>query len=139
MVLGGIAACSDHNPTVVFTVDAAAGKSEAGASQDGGGRLDGGTAADAAVATDSGGPVVDVPSAVDLAPDANRIIDLANPLDGGVDRAADFGQAVDSSTAIDSIRTVIDSGGRALDGSGDSALDGGVDSSTVLDGGGTGG
>jgi hypothetical protein len=139
MVLGGITACSDHNPTVVFTVDAAAGKSEAGTSQDGGGSHDAGTAAEVAVAPDGGGPVPDVSTAGDLPPDADRISDVANTLDAGVDRTVDLNQAVDNSPAIDSSRTGIDSAGPAVDGSGGSALDVGADSSAVHDGGGAGG
>ena len=139
MALGGIAACSDHNPTVVFTADAASGKSEAGTSQDGGGSHDGGTAVEVAVATDGGGSVADVPTAGDLAPDASRIIDVGNPLDAGVDRVVDLTQAVDSLTATDTNRTEIDSAGPAVDGSGGSALDVGADSSAVHDGGGAGG
>jgi hypothetical protein len=139
MVLGGITACSDHNPTVVFTVDAAAGKSEAGTSQDGGGSHDGGTGAEVAVAPDGGGPVADVPTAVDLPADAERISDVANAPDADADGTVDLSQAVDIPTAIDSRRTGIDSAGPAVDGSGASALDVGVDSSAVHDGGGAGG
>ena len=139
MVLGGITACSDHNPTVVFTVDAAAGKSEAGTSQDGGGSHDAGTAAEVAVAPDGGGPVADVPTAFDLPADSDRISDVANLPDAGVDRVVDLNQAVDSPTAMDSNRNGIDSAGPAADGSAASALDVGVDSSAVHDGGGAGG
>jgi len=86
LLLGGMAACSDHNPTVVFTVDAAA-KSEAGPAQDVGESYD-------------GRPVAEV--AVDLTPDANPITDVANALDAGVDWAIDLNnQAVDGSSALD--------------------------------------
>jgi hypothetical protein len=144
MVLGGITACSDHNPTVVFTVDAAAGKSDAGTSQDGGGSHDGGTAAEVAVAPDGGGPLADVPTGGDLPPDADRISDVASLPDVGVadvgaDRALDSNQASDSATAIDSSRTGTDSPGPAVDGSGGSTLDVGGDSSAAPDGGGAGG
>ena len=90
--------------------------------------------------------MADVPTAFDLPADADRIIDVGNPpdvgvdrVDVGVDRAVDLTQAVDSLTATDTNRTEIDSAGPAVDGSGGSALDVGADSSAVHDGGGAGG
>ena len=137
LVFGGLTSCSDHNPTVVFKLDAGtAGKSEAGTSQDGGGSHDGGATAEVAVAADVGGPLGDVPLALDLAPETNPVLDVANPLD--VTRAADLNQAIDLSTATDTRRT-IDGAGQALDGPGGTTLDLGIDSSAAQDSGGTGG
>jgi hypothetical protein len=51
LLLGGIAACSDHNPTI--TEDAGtAGKTEAGPSQDAGGSYDAGPVAEFDVGAD---------------------------------------------------------------------------------------
>ena len=131
LALGGITACKDHNPTVVFTGDAGTdGKTEAGAPQDGGGSHDGTAAAEAASATDVGGPTVDVPLAVDLASDVNGVIDVANPVDA--DHAVDLNQAIDSPASIDG-------SGLAVDGTAGPAVDVGVDSSAPHDGGETGG
>jgi hypothetical protein len=140
LVFGGLTACSDHNPTVVFVGDAAAdGKSEAGSPQDSVGGHDGGGAAEVVVAVDAGGPLGDVPLAVDLPPEANPVSDVAN-LD--VNRAVDLFQAIDLPTALP---TTIDAGraidgpGQALDGPGGTVLDLGADSSAAHDGDGIGG
>ena len=137
LVLGGITACSDHNPTVVFTPDAGADakSSEAGTPQDSGGSHDGGSA-EVTVAVDGAGPLLDVSSAVDQAPEVNLVVDVASSQDTGVDRAADL--AIDSSPATDTSRA-IDGADSALDGPGGTPLDVGSDSSAVHDGGGTGG
>jgi hypothetical protein len=133
LVFGGLTACSDHNPTVVFVTDAAAaGKSEAGSPQDSVGSHDGGGGAEVAVAVDAGGPLVDV--AIDLPPEANPVSDVAN-LD--VNRAVDLYQAIDLPTAIDAGRA-IDGAGQALDGPGRTVLDLGADSSAAHDGEGAG-
>jgi len=137
LVLGGFTACSDHNPTVVFVGDAGAdGKSEAGASQDGGGSHDGGVGKEVAVAADTGSVPVDVQSALDRAQETISGVDVANTPD--VNPAADVNHAIDLPTAIDTGRA-IDGAAQAIDGSGGTALDLGVDSSATPDGGGTGG
>jgi hypothetical protein len=135
LVFGGLTACSDHNPTVVFVTDAAAaGKSEAGSPQDSVGSHDGGGAAEVAIAVDAGGPLGDVPLAIDLSPEASPVSDVAN-LD--VNRAVDLYQAIDLPTAIDAGRA-IDGAGQALDGPGGTVVDLGADSSAAHDGEGAG-
>jgi len=114
LLLGGVTACSDHYPTVVFTGDAGVdGKGGAGTSLDGGGNHDGGTATEVAVATDGGGPVVDVSLPVDQASQSNPTPDAATSVDAVV--------------------------GPAVDGSTGTSLEVGIDSSAVHDGGGTAG
>jgi hypothetical protein len=152
IVLGGITACSDHNPTVVFTVDAGTtAKSEAGTSQDGGGSHDGGTAAEAAVVSDVGG-VFDVSLPADLVLEANPI-DAFTSADAGLDLAPDQNQSADGPAVIDVSRSAIDVSpassdlspaaidgvGPGLDGSGGTSLEVGIDSTVVHDGGGTAG
>jgi hypothetical protein len=155
LVFGGLTACSDHNPTVIFATDAATGgKIDVGTSQDGGGSHDGGAAAEVAVVADGGGSPVDVSAIRDLAQESNPVIDVANVPDVGADRAADVNQASDSPPAIDTVRLIDGAGptgagptvdgagptaGPTIDGSGGTALDLGVDSSAAPDGGGTGG
>jgi hypothetical protein len=156
MLLGGITACSDHNPTVVFTADAGIdGKSQAGASLDGGGSHDGGTVAEVAVAADSGGQAADASWPVDVAPEATPISDASNSVDLGVgpDLALDLNQTADSHAAtdvspaaidlgpgaIDLSSAAIDGASPALDVSAGTSLEVGIDSSAVHDGGGTAG
>jgi len=140
MVLGGISACSDHNPTVTFTTDAGTtGKSEAGTSLDGGGNHDGGLAPDAVGAADVGGTAVDVSSSADQALDVNPSTDAANPLDVGVDRQADLAPTVDTSAALDNKGVSVDGAGASLDGPGTASIEVGTDSASASDLGGTGG
>jgi hypothetical protein len=111
LVLGGVTACSDHNPTVVFTGDAGVdGKGEAGIAQDGGGNHDGGTVAEVAVTVDGGGPAFEVLLPVDLAPQGNTIPDASSPVDLGVgpDLALDSNQATDSPAVADVHPAAID-------------------------------
>jgi len=141
LFLGGITACSDHNPTVFFAADAGAdGKAEAGASQDGGGNHDGGTVE---VASDGGGSAVEVRLAVDLTPEltpeANPGIDVPSLADTALDRPPGSDQAVEGPAPTDSNRSGIDSSGPALDGPAGTALEVGIDSSADLDSSGTGG
>jgi len=140
LVLGGITACSDHNPTVVFVVDAGVdGKSEAGSPQDGGGTgHDGGAFAEVAVAAEVGGSVVDVRPAVDQAPDANPPSDVAIPPDVVADQAADLKLSIDSPPAVDADRAM-DGANWVYDGAAAMARDGEIELSAALDGGGTGG
>ena len=149
LVLGGVTACSDHNPTVVFTGDAGVdGKGEAGIVQDGGGNHDGGTVAEVAVTVDGGGPAFEVLLPVDLAPQANPSPDASAPVDLGVgpDLALDSNRTTDSPAAadvrpaaIDVSPAAIDGASPTLDGSAGTSLEVGIDSSTVHDGGGTAG
>lgn len=127
-VLGGISACSDHHPTVVFKMDAAGDvKVEAGAAQDSGAGFDASAAADALIATDGAGPIVDAPSANDVASETNKGVDASNPsADLPVAAFVDSNQVVDGPAAADSA-------GPALDGPAGAALDGGVDSSALHD------
>jgi hypothetical protein len=137
LVLGGITACSDHNPTVIFTADAGAdAKTEAGTSHDGGSSHDGGT--DVVTAKDDG-PASDVLVPVDLAPEASPAIDVASLPDAGSDRAVDQAQALDGAAPTDSNRAERDGAGPALDGPAGTAPEVGIDSSAVHDGGGTAG
>jgi hypothetical protein len=125
LVLGGLAACTDHYPKVVFQTDAGNdGKSEAGAPQDTGAGGETATVPDAPSAVDVGIQGADVPLAVDVALEANRSIDVSS-LDASVD------VAVDASVALD--------GAQAVDGAGTSAIDAGIDSSATVDGGKVGG
>ena len=137
LVLGGMTACSDHNPKVFFAADAGAdGKSEAGAPQDGGGSHDGGAVE---VASDGGALGVEVRLPIDLTVEANPSIDVASLADTALDRPVDQNQATDGPAAIDSNRPELDSAGPALDGPAGTLLEVGFDSSAVRDGGGTGG
>jgi len=104
LVLGGVTACSDHNPTVVFTGDAGVdGKGEAGIALDGGGNHDGGTVTEVAVSVDGGGPALEVSSPVDLAQQSNPIPDASTSLDLGVgpDLTLDSNHTTDSPAAAD--------------------------------------
>jgi hypothetical protein len=129
LVLGGFAACNDHNPKVVFTTDAGIdGKTEAGALQD--------TVAGRDLGADPDGPTVaevaaqgaDAPLAAEVAPDGNRGIDASSALD----------VSVDANVTIDGA-TSVDGSGPAVDGVGGSAIDVGIDSSATIDGGKAGG
>jgi len=138
LVLGGITACSDHNPTVVFVGDAGVdGRGETGTPLDGGGSShDSGAAAE--VAAEVGGPVVDVRPADAQAPDANPAIDVAIPPDVAADRVLDLNLSIDSPPAVDT-NGAIDGASSVLDGVAATSLDVGFDSSPAFDGGGTGG
>jgi hypothetical protein len=130
-VLGGMSACSDHDPTVVFKMDAAGDvKVEAGAPQDSGASFDAGSVADSAIVTDGAGPVVDAPSAVDLAQEANQGVDASHPVDVSADLPVTV--VVDSNQVVDG-PAAVDSAGSALDGSGRATLDADVDSSALHD------
>jgi hypothetical protein len=67
-IFGGSTACNDHNPTVVFPVDAGeGGKIEAGASPDGGGIIDVSTPVDVGI---------------DRKVDLHQVVDGPAPFDG---------------------------------------------------------
>jgi hypothetical protein len=133
LLLGGIAGCNDHNPNVVFVTDAGIdGKTEAGAPQDGADSHDGNVTADAAIATEVAGQGPDVALAPDLVPDVNPAIDTTPGVDGSAERAVDVNLVIDSPAPIDGSRL-------AIDGTGGSAVEAGIDSSASADGGGVGG
>jgi hypothetical protein len=132
LILGGFAACNDHNPKVVFPTDATIdGKTEVGAPQDAGSIHDGAAAAEVVVAADVGTQGADRPLAVDVLPDVNQGVDTS-AADANVDRSADSKDAIDSPSTADGADL-------AVDGTGGSAVDVGVDSSASHDGIGAGG
>ena len=129
LVLGGSAACNDHNPKVVFTTDAGIdGKTEAGAPQDTGTGHDTAAVPDAPIALDVGAQGADAPLATEVAPEVNRGIDTPSALD----------VSLDANVTIDGA-TSVDGSGPAVDGAGGSAVDVGIDSSVTIDGGKAGG